>query len=109
LKSPAPLSSRLKAVWTQINEIVSDNGGSVVSVPNVDPLRFECVLDSDLPEVLRLCGFTTMPAGTNTRLMPMTETVKQSGGNTTVTRQHVAPCTVAVYQLYLTPIDEDIP
>jgi hypothetical protein len=39
--------------------------------------------------------------GTNERLMPVTETLKEHGKNTTMTRQHVAPIVVSVFEFRL--------
>jgi hypothetical protein len=83
--------------------------GASVSLPDVSPLRFECEQGSDLPWHLSRCGYEVRSVGTNERLMPVTETVKLNGGNTVTTRQHVAPCRVAVFLLQLTPVDDIIP
>jgi hypothetical protein len=39
--------------------------------------------------------------GTHERLMPITETLKEHRLNTTVTRQHVAPIVVSVFEFRL--------
>jgi hypothetical protein len=61
-----------------------------------EPLRFECDINSDLPEVLRYCGYAVVPDGTNARLWP-----KIVNGLPVV-----APATVAVFRLRLVSIED---
>jgi hypothetical protein len=68
----------------------------VVSKPLEEPIRFECDINSDLPEVLRYCGYATVPHGTAVQLWPSIV------NGVTV----VAPTTIAVFLLRLKSVDE---
>jgi hypothetical protein len=96
-----PLSQKQRELWERLNKYIMANGGWIVSQPDISPIRFECPLDSDLPETLRQAGHQVVEYGTHERLMPITETLKEHGLNTTVTRQHVAPIVVSVFEFRL--------
>jgi hypothetical protein len=93
-----PLTKKQRDAWTDINETIMGEGGAVVSRPMEEPMRFECAISSDLPEVLRYCypRYAVVPNGSNERLCPQVV-----AGNTIV-----APATVAVFLLRLSSVDD---
>ena len=93
---PKSLTKKQRDAWTEINQTIFDNAGSVVSKPMEEPLRFECDVNSDLPEVLRYCGYAVVPQGTNERLWP-----SMVDGITVV-----IPTTVAVWLLRLLSVND---
>jgi hypothetical protein len=56
-------------------------------------------MDSQLPELLRQAGHQVRSIGTHERLLPITEILKEHGGNNTITRQQVG--VVAMFQFDL--------
>jgi hypothetical protein len=95
---------RQQRLWQALNEYISDNEGFVTSSPNeVNFIRFEIVpaLSRILPELLRSRGYDLRDAGVAERLLPVVETLKQLGGNTTVTREHIAPQQVLIFEFRL--------
>jgi len=93
---PKPLNRKQREAWAEINQLIQDNAGAVVSKSMEEPVRFECDVNSDLPEVLRYAGFATVPDGTTERLWPQT-----INGVT-----HVAPIKVAVFRLRLLSVED---
>lgn len=91
-----PLNEKQRDAWTTINETIMGEGGAIVTMPLEEPIRFECDINSDLPEVLRYCGYAVVPHGTNERLFPQVV-----AGNTIV-----IPTTVAVWTLRIRTVDE---
>jgi hypothetical protein len=67
-------------------------------MPNTNPIVFEVRRGSPLPELLAECGYDVSEAE---RLMPMTEVLTAPGIATKITRQHVGPATVAIYEFKL--------
>jgi hypothetical protein len=65
-------------------ELVTQEGGWVVSVQNHPELTIQTLADSDLPEMLEGLGYTLASAGSTERLLPV------AGG--------VAPVTVEIFQ-----------
>jgi hypothetical protein len=98
---PPPLSKAQREFWSRLNVFIREAGGWVVSQPDVSPIRFECHLDSELPETLRQAGHRVVDFGTHERLMPIVETMKQHGRNNTITVQQVGVGVVGVWQFDL--------
>ena len=88
-------------LWEDLNTTIRKNGGWVVSQPDLFPLRFECEVDSQLPDALRQCGHTVRHLGSHERLLPVVETVHEHGSPRKIARHHVAPGVVAVYEIRL--------
>jgi hypothetical protein len=90
-----------KRLWQALVEYISDNDGFITSSPNeVNFIRFEIVpaLSRVLPEWLRSRGYDVRDAGIGERLLPITETISENETNTKVTRQHMAPQQVAIFE-----------
>ena len=68
-------------------------------------IRFECGLDSDLPNKLRQAGHPVRDFGTHERLMPVVERVVVAGTSYRTTRQHVAVGIAGVWQFDLPSLD----
>jgi len=98
---PAALSRERRQLWQRLNKFIRQEGGWTVSQPEISPIRFEAPLDSNLPALLREAGHRVIDYGTHERLMPLTETRKEHGGNTTVTSQQVGVGVVRVWQFDL--------
>src|SRR5260221_6026672 len=95
-----PISKATRDLWAELNTTIRECAGAVVSQPDVSPMRFECEQGSDLPWHLSRCGYEVRSVGTNERLWPVVEVIKAEGGRT-ITRTHVAPAVVAVFELDL--------
>jgi hypothetical protein len=80
-KAP-PITRVQRQLWADLNDEIRECGAWVVSQPDVFPLRFECEMDSPLPDVHHL--------GSHQRLMVKNEQLKDRSDRT-VSRQHVAP------------------
>jgi hypothetical protein len=87
--------------WERLNTYIRNNDGWTTSEPGTSLIRFETRVDSSLPELLRSAGHDVRDAGVAERLMPITETLKQHGGNITVTREHIAPQQVLIFEFRL--------
>jgi hypothetical protein len=70
-------------------------------MPNTNPIIFEVRRGSPLPELLAECGYDVIQVGEAERLMPITEVLTEQGTTTKITRQHVGPAAVAIYQFKL--------
>jgi len=70
-------------------------------MPNTNPIIFEVRRGSPLPELLAECGYDVIQVGEAERLMPITEVLTEQGTTTKITRQHVGPATVAIYEFKL--------
>jgi hypothetical protein len=97
----SPLSVAQRKLWQRLNDYIRQEGGWTVSEPNVSPIRFECPLDSQLPSLLIEAGHRVISYGRHERLTPVSETRKQSGGNTVVTTQQVGFGVAGVWQFDL--------
>lgn len=97
---PQPITKAQRDLWFELNTIIRECGAWTVTQPDVFPIRFECPMDSQAPVYLAEFG-SVRHIGTHERLMPVTETLKEHGRNTTVTRQHVAPIVVSVFEFRL--------
>jgi hypothetical protein len=91
---------RQREFWKTLVDYIRQNNGAVVSSPNdVDYIRFEILPEfSTLSELLRSRGYDVVNVGTAEKLMPITNTVKQAGGVTTITQQGMVPTVVDVYE-----------
>jgi hypothetical protein len=98
---PKGFSEREREFWGALNDYIRENEGFSVSEPHAPFIRFECRPESDLPDLLRAKGYSVNSAGTNERLMPVTELVREHGSIRKVVRQHVAPTTVAAFEFGL--------
>ena len=99
---PKTLDQKQRKLWQALNSFISEHGGWMVSQPDTEPLRFECRSESELPESLRDLGYDVVSAGTGERLLPVIhETIRQDGGVTRITVQHVAPIVVSVFEIRL--------
>jgi hypothetical protein len=101
---PPATSRQQRVIWQKLNDYIRQDGGWTVSQPDVSPIRFECQMDSELPNQLREAGHTVRSLGTHERLVPLTETRKLNDTNTTVTTQQVGVGTVGVWQFDLPPV-----
>jgi hypothetical protein len=81
--------------------VIAKNSGAVTSMPNTNPIIFEVRRGSPLPELLAECGYDVIQVGEAERLMPITEVLTEQGSTTKITRQHVGPATVAIYEFKL--------
>jgi hypothetical protein len=97
-KSP---SREQRNLWSKLNKYIMQEGGWIVSQPDVSPIRLECQMDSKLPDLLSEAGHTVRHLGTHERLIPITETRKLNDTNTTVTTQQVGVGVVGVWQFDL--------
>jgi hypothetical protein len=96
---PLPITKQQRDLWVELNTTIRECAGAVVSLPDTNPIRFECEQGSDLPWHLSRCGYEVRSMGTNDRLWPFNEVIQQRG--TTRTISHVRPTTVAVFELEL--------
>jgi hypothetical protein len=87
----------------RLNKYIMANGGWIVSEPDTSTIRFECSMDSALPELLRQAGHNVRNFGRHERLLPSIITERR--GTKTVTSQVVAPGVVAVYEFGLPSAD----
>jgi hypothetical protein len=97
-KSPA-VSREQRQLWQEINDTIRECGGWSVSEPGIFPIRFECEIESRLPELLVDLGHSLRRLGTHERLMPVV--ITEGSGNTKITSQHVEPGIAAVFELSL--------
>jgi hypothetical protein len=81
--------------------VIAKNSGAITSMPNTNPIIFEVRRGSPLPELLAECGYDVIQVGEAERLMPITEVLTEQGTTTKITRQHVGPATVAIYEFKL--------
>ena len=81
--------------------VIAKNSGAITSMPNTNPIIFEVRRGSPLPELLAECGYDVIQVGEAERLMPITEVLTEQGSTTKITRQHVGPATVAIYEFKL--------
>jgi hypothetical protein len=101
----AKVFSKLQAeMWERLHAYIQMQGGWIVSLPDCKTIRFECGLDSDLPNKLRSAGHPVRSLGTHERLTPVRETIKDHSG-TTVTREQVGVGVVGVWTFDLPSLD----
>jgi hypothetical protein len=98
---PPALARERRRLWQKLNDYISDNDGWTISQPDLATIRFECRADSSLPDLLQSAGHDVVSAGTNERLLPVTETITEHGTARKVARQHVAPIVVSVFEFRL--------
>jgi hypothetical protein len=77
-----------------VGVVIAKNSGAVTSMPNTNPIIFEVRRGSPLPELLAECGYDVIQVG-------ITEVLTEQGTATKITRQHVGPATVAIYEFKL--------
>jgi hypothetical protein len=104
MHKPRPFSEAQREFWGALNDYIRENEGFTVSEPHTALIRFECLPESHLPELLKSKGYIVCSAGANSRLMPVVESVREHGSTREVVRQHVVPTPVAVYEFKL-PFD----
>jgi hypothetical protein len=98
--SAKALSTSQKKLWKRLNEFITDNGGWIVSQPDIPTIRFEYTTeDSNLPDLLREAGHDVRYLGTHERLIP--STVCEQRGTKTFNSQSVGPGVVNVFQFDL--------
>jgi hypothetical protein len=56
-------------VYGALHAFSRNANGTVVSAPNVSPIRFECLPGSSLPKTLRALGYAPRKIGTIERLI----------------------------------------
>jgi hypothetical protein len=88
-------------MWDKLNKYIKQEGGWIVSQPDVSPVRFECPMESELPALLKEAGHRVIPFGTHERLMPVTETMAEHGRTNKIDRQQVGVGIVRVWQFDL--------
>jgi hypothetical protein len=81
-----------------VGVVIAKNSGAVTSMPTTNPIVFEVRRGSPLPELLAECGYDVSEAE---RLMPIAEVLTEPGITTKITRQHVGPATVKIYEFKL--------
>jgi hypothetical protein len=91
---------RQRRIWENLDATVFNHGGWTVSMPYAFPLRFECT-DAVLPELLRAAEYEVASGGTAERFLPTSEAVRQAGGVTRVSVQHLKPALVQVWEVRL--------
>lgn len=70
MPKPRGLSQQQMRSWALINDMAQDFGAWVVSEPNKNPIRLECV-DAALPVHLSRLGYDVTQTGTSERLVPV--------------------------------------
>jgi hypothetical protein len=88
-------------MWDKLNKYIMQEGGWTVSQPDTSPIRFECALDSTLPNLLQAAGHQVRACGTHERLTPVTETMAEHGRTNKIDRQQVGVGIVGVWQFDL--------
>src|SRR5262249_17636021 len=71
------LMPNIRDLYDELAGVIHANGAWVTSTPGAPTLRFECLLQSDLPLKLRGAGFKPLHIGMGTRVSPcaMVETI----------------------------------
>lgn len=103
---PRPFTEKDKEEWLFWNSYIQDNGGWLVSQPDIHHITLECPIKSILPDLLRSAGLDVASAGTTERLLP--SVVAEHRGNSTIATQSVSPQPVAAFSFKL-PMQEDGP
>jgi len=101
---PRPFSEAERKFWDRLRDFIHEGGAWITSEPHTNPIRFECIAGSEIPEDLRARGYCVVGAGSGERLLPTSHTIKQTGNVTSMTTQNVAPATVEIFQFGL-PFD----
>jgi hypothetical protein len=97
----ATFTEQQREFWNGLNSFIRENEGFTVSEPHTASIRFECRPESDLPDILRAKGYGVNSAGTNERLMPVTELIREHGSIRKVARDHITPEIVSVFEFRL--------
>jgi hypothetical protein len=98
-KSPV-LSREQRQLWREINDIVREGGGWVVSQVETFPSRVEIPMEnSELPELLEAMGYSVRYLGSHERLLPCT--IVETRGTRRIATTSVAPGVVSVFELSL--------
>jgi hypothetical protein len=87
----------MKSLWQDLNTFVRQEGGWLVTQPDINPVRFECQPDSNLPTLLHEAGHRLIELGTHERLMP--SAIYEQRGRHRVATTSVSPGVVSVWQL----------
>jgi hypothetical protein len=98
---PRPFGQAERKFWDRLRDFIHEGRGWITSEPHTNPIRFECMAGSEIPEDLRARGYEVIGAGSGERLLPTSHTVKQAGNVTALTVQNVVPTVVEVYQFQL--------
>jgi hypothetical protein len=94
------VSASQRKLWGRLNDYITDNGGWIVSQPDVPTIRFEYTMDdSNLPDLLRKAGHNVRHLGTHERLIP--STITEHRGNRQITTESISPGVVDVFQFDL--------
>ena len=96
-----PFNQRQRSLWEAVHSYIVEHRGLVTAQGYTSPIRFECKAGSELPEKLRRLGYDLKNAGNTDRLMPVIEEMREDGTMRTITRQHVAPTTVEIFEFKL--------
>jgi hypothetical protein len=59
---------RRNELWQNLNRYIRENGGAVVSIPGLSPLRIEISKNSNLPTQLSNAGYQCHQAGRTSRI-----------------------------------------
>jgi hypothetical protein len=59
---------RRNELWQNLNRYIRENGGAVVSIPGLSPLRIEISKNSNLPTQLIDAGYAVHQAGRTSRI-----------------------------------------
>jgi len=102
-EKPKAFDPEERAYWDELKDYIHGNDAFVTSEPHTNVIRFECLPDSSLPQLLDARGFDVIGAGTGERLLPATTT--ETRGNRAYVNQQTVPTTVSIYyfQLFVDP------
>src|SRR5258708_11650385 len=95
----AAFTPRLRQLWQDLNSFIRQEGGWLITQPDINPVRFECQPDSNLPTLLREAGHRLFEMGSHERLVP--SVLYEQRGNRRIATTSVSPGIVSVWQLEL--------
>jgi hypothetical protein len=96
-----PVSERQQQLWGALHAYIRNNGGWITSPPDAAPIRLECLLASDLPELLTNLGYKLRSQGTTEKFLPFSEELYEHGRHKRIARDQVKQVTVAIYEFDL--------
>ena len=99
IKKPIGFDVKEQEFCNELRDYIHRNEAFVTSEPHTNTIRFECLPQSSLPQLLDSRGFDVVNAGTATRLMP--STVTEARGNQTFVSHNVVPTVMDVWRFQL--------
>jgi hypothetical protein len=88
-----------KEFWNELRDYIHRNEAHVTSEPHTAVVRFECLPQSSLPQLLDAGGFDIVGGVTGERLWP--SVITETRGSQTFVNSQVVPTVVCVYQFAL--------